>query len=256
MGKLIKYEWKKQRTSRMVMLVGLAVCLLAFIWGLIFESDSVAACSLGLMLCGSFLLLLYTGVESILVLNRDLKTKQSYMLWMVPKSIWEIFGAKFLAAILQMLFVFALFFGAGCISLISALYASGGIRQIAEACTRIFEFLVTGTTDYNKGAIFLNLIWFAFSFFVAWTEVIMIGFLAVVLSRTLLIRSRFAGFFAVIPFFVINWIAERGSYLVTQIPGLEVSPIGMNVWEIFYYLIFCVVVFAVTCVLADRKLSV
>ena len=42
-----------------------------------------------------------------------------------------------------------------------------------------FEFLVTGTTDYNKGAIFLNLIWFAFSFFVAWTEVIMIGFLAV-----------------------------------------------------------------------------
>ena len=47
----------------MVMLVGLAVCLLAFIWGLIFESDSVAACSLGLMLCGSFLLLLYTGAS-------------------------------------------------------------------------------------------------------------------------------------------------------------------------------------------------
>ena len=45
----------------MVMLVGLAVCLLAFIWGLIFESDSVAACSLGLMLCGSFLLLLLYG---------------------------------------------------------------------------------------------------------------------------------------------------------------------------------------------------
>ncbi|HJD48434.1 MAG TPA: ABC transporter permease [Candidatus Mediterraneibacter norfolkensis] len=256
MGKLIKYEWKKQRTSRMVMLVGLAVCLLAYIWGLVFVNDSVAALALFLMLCGSFLLLLYTGVESILVLNRDLKTKQSYMLWMVPKSIWEIFGAKFLAAILQMLFVFALFFGAGCISLVSALYAAGGIRQIAEACTKMFQFIISGTTDYNMGWIVLNLVWFAFSFFAAWTEVIMIGFLAVVLSRTLLIRSRFAGFFAVILFFIINWIAERGSYLVAKIPGLEVAPIGMNVWEIFYYLIFCAVVFAVTCVLADRKLSV
>ena len=37
MGKLIKYEWKKQKTSRMVILAMLAVGILAFIWGMIFD---------------------------------------------------------------------------------------------------------------------------------------------------------------------------------------------------------------------------
>lgn len=256
MGKLIKYEWKKQQTLRMVMLVGLAVCLLAYIWGLVFSNDSVVACALLLMFFGAFLLLFYTGVEGILVLNRDLKTKQSYMLWMVPKSIWEIFGAKFLSAILQMLFVFALFFGVGCISLVLALYDAGGIRQIVEAFAGMIQFLTSGTTVYDITRIISGLVWFAIIFFAAWAEIIMIGFLAVVISRTLLIRSRFAGFFSVILFFLINWISNRGSYLAERIPGPEVTAISMSIWEIAYYLIFCAALFAATCILADRKLSV
>ncbi len=119
MGKLIKYEWKKQRTSRMVIFAMLAVGILAFIWGMIFDDENVNAAGIivVLMFSMSFLVLLYTGIESILVLNRDLRTKQSYMLWMVPKSIWEILGSKFISAILQMFVVFASFVAAGCICL-------------------------------------------------------------------------------------------------------------------------------------------
>ena len=89
MGKLIKYEWKKQRTSRMVIFAMLAVGILAFIWGMICDDENVNAAGIivVLMFSMAFLVLLYTGIESILVLNRDLRTKQSYMLWMVPKSI-------------------------------------------------------------------------------------------------------------------------------------------------------------------------
>ena len=106
MGKLIKYEWKKQRMSRMVILIGLGVCLLLFLGGLLFQSDLTLAASILLLAFGSILVLFYTGIESILVLNRDLRTRQSYMLWMVPKSVWEILGAKYICAFLQMLFVF------------------------------------------------------------------------------------------------------------------------------------------------------
>ena len=35
MGKLMKYEWKKQRTSRMIVMVALAVCVLAFLGGML-----------------------------------------------------------------------------------------------------------------------------------------------------------------------------------------------------------------------------
>ena len=94
MGKLMKYEWKKQRTSRMIVMVALAVCVLTFLGGVMVEKDALMGVSAMLLLVGSFFVVFYMGIESILILNRDLKTKQSYMIWMTPKSVWEILGAK------------------------------------------------------------------------------------------------------------------------------------------------------------------
>ena len=108
MGKIIKYEWRKQRTSRLIILFGLLIGLITFA-----INERIAfAVSIILMLCG-LLVIFYTGIESLLVFNKDLRTKQSHMLWMLPKSVWEILGGKFLAAILQMLFVFAAFTASG-----------------------------------------------------------------------------------------------------------------------------------------------
>ena len=108
MRKLIKYELRKQRTSRMVIFIALAITLIGFWAGLLFKNESLMAVCIAVMIAGAFLVLFYTGIESILVLNRDLRTKQSYMLWMLPKSVWEILGAKFISAILQMLIVFGI----------------------------------------------------------------------------------------------------------------------------------------------------
>ena len=41
MGKLMKYEWKKQRTSRMIVMVALAVCVLTFLGGVLVEKDAL-----------------------------------------------------------------------------------------------------------------------------------------------------------------------------------------------------------------------
>ena len=41
MGKLMKYEWKKQRTSRMIVMVALAVCVLTFFGGMLVEKDAL-----------------------------------------------------------------------------------------------------------------------------------------------------------------------------------------------------------------------
>ena len=75
MGKLMKYEWKKQRTSRMIVMVALAVCVLAFLGGMLVEKDALMGISATLLLVGSFFVVFYMGIESILILNRDLKTK-------------------------------------------------------------------------------------------------------------------------------------------------------------------------------------
>ena len=115
MGKLIKYELKKQRTTRMVILVGLAAGLIAYTAGILFDLENVMLISLGLIAIMAWPVLFYVGIESIFIFNQDLRTKQSYMLWMVPKSIWEILGAKFISAILQILIVFVMYAAAAAI---------------------------------------------------------------------------------------------------------------------------------------------
>ena len=70
MGKLMKYEWKKQRTSRMIVMVALAVCVLTFFGGMLVEKDALMGISATLLLVGSFFVVFYMGIESILILNR------------------------------------------------------------------------------------------------------------------------------------------------------------------------------------------
>ena len=254
MGKLIKYEWKKQRTSRMVIFAMLAVGILAFIWGMIFDDENVNAAGIivVLMFSMSFLVLLYTGIESILVLNRDLRTKQSYMLWMVPKSIWEILGSKFISAILQMFVVFASFVAAGCICLGVAVVRYGGIRAIFEGVQMFMQKVLETHVAWG------DVIVFAFLFFIAWAEVIFIGFLAVIMARTVLLRSRFAGLVAVILFFVLNYAVEKGLSLLHCIPAFADVRIlaGWNPLDIVYYVLVCLVMFGVSGWVADKKLSV
>ena len=130
MGKLMKYEWKKQRTSRMIVMVALAVCVLTFLGGMLVEKDALMGVSAMLLLVGSFFVVFYMGIESILILNRDLKTKQSYMIWMTPKSVWEILGAKFVVAIAQMFFVFALYAIAGLLCFVGMLQYVGELGNV------------------------------------------------------------------------------------------------------------------------------
>ena len=89
MGKLIKYELRKQRASRMVIFIALAIALVGFWTGILFMNNTLMGVSAAAMVFGAVFVLFYTGIEGILVFNRDLRTKQSYMLWMLPRSIWE-----------------------------------------------------------------------------------------------------------------------------------------------------------------------
>ena len=235
----------------MVILISLLVGLIAFLWGMLFKKDVFAAMVLLVMFSVSLLVLLYTGIESILILSRDLRTKQSYMLWMVPRSVWEIVGAKFISAILQMLFSFAAFFAAGCVCGAALLYYSDGMRAVIESVQIIVK-------NFFEGGNLVNIFWFVITFVIAWIEIIMIGFLAVIISRTVLLNSRFAGLFSLILFFMINWLVERGYSLIRAIPFLQdAGNLGIwNIWDCVYYLLISAVLFLATGWLADRKLSV
>lgn len=255
MGKLIKYEWKKQKTSRLIILAALVLGAAVFGWALLFGHDTLAGLTMALMFFVAFLVLLYTGIESVIVLNRDLRTKQSYMLWMVPKPIWEILGAKFISAILQMLFVFALFFTAGCICLAFSVIDIGGVRAIVEGVRKVLQITAEGGVKWADIRVILI---FAVYLFLFWMAVIFIGFFSVILARTVLVRSRFAGLLAVILFFVLNVLMEIGLVALYSVPGIQgmAASGGWNIWDIGYFAAVSLLLFGASGWLADRKLSV
>ena len=182
MVKLLKYEMKKQQTSRMVIGSILLVCVLGFALGMLLGREKLAAVSLAVMMMATFFVVFYVGIESILVLNRDLKTKQSYMLWMVPKSIWEILGSKFLAAILQMLIVFVMYVAVGLICILVTLQHTGHLSDLFKMIWQAGELYIDGLP---------SIIWGSAEIFLGWTVVIMAGFVGVILSRTLLLNAKY-----------------------------------------------------------------
>lgn len=256
MGKLIKYEWKKQRTTRLVIAIALAASILLFLGGLLFSNAAVMGAGMSVMLLGAFFGIFYVGIETILILNRDLKTKQSYMLWMVPKSVWEILGSKFISAILQMFFTFAVCIVAGLICALGMLYYYGAMGDALEAAQRMLsQFWMIKSPE--TGNIVLHMIWVILLIFLQWTQIIMVGFFAVILSHTLLANNAHAGWLSVAIFFVANIISAKiaiaSESVIRLVPGGDSF---FNLWNIIYLLIICLAMFGLSGWMSDKKLSI
>lgn len=239
-------------TERMIVMVALAVCVLTFFGGMLVEKDALMGISATLLLVGSFFVVFYMGIESILILNRDLKTKQSYMIWMTPKSVWEILGAKFVVAIAQMFFVFALYAIAGLLCFVGTIQYVGELGNVF-AIIRDSFIRVSG-----EGQLIAQIIWNLLCIFVGWTEVVMVGYLAVIVSRTILRDSKYAGGISIVAFFVITFIIEKIYNLISNVlPNVEVAGNSFfGVGYLVYYIIICVAVFLLSGWMADKKLSV
>ena len=170
MGRLIKYELKKQQTSRNIILALLLVFLLAVVVGTFTENGNTVGISVMLEMFVGMFVFFYMGIESLLILNRDLKTKQSHMLWMVPMQSWKILGAKYIAAILQIFFISAAYVLAAIACILSLIAKMDAWEELFKGLRIGAEWLFQGNMDWiTLMAIFLF-------FFLAWTCVIATGF--------------------------------------------------------------------------------
>lgn len=130
MGRLIKYELKKQQISRNIILALLLVFLLAVVTGIFTDNGNLVGISVGMEIFVGMFVFFYMGIESLLILNRDLKTKQSHMLWMVPMQSWKILGAKYIAAILQIFFISLAYMLAGAACIMSMIAKEGAWESL------------------------------------------------------------------------------------------------------------------------------
>ena len=110
--KLLKYEIRKGLTLKLVLL-GLFMLLEGFFaYSCITNQSGNTVLSASLLaitgLCGIVIL----GVQSMLILHRDMNTRQAYMLFMTPRSCYSILGAKLIESVLSIIVAAALCVGA------------------------------------------------------------------------------------------------------------------------------------------------
>lgn len=149
MGNLIKYEWRKQRLTRILILACLLAFIVLFLIGGLIKNETIVAVSILIITFAGMFGIFYVGIENMVILNRDLKTKQSYMLWMVPHSTYEILGAKLIAGILQMVFVFLAFFAAGVVTVTVTAASEGSLGDLLRSLGRLFKEVTNSNVDWG-----------------------------------------------------------------------------------------------------------
>lgn len=205
---LLKYEWRKTRTAKMLLLVLALVEELGFLWGILrLEPGGTPGGLIGTPLFLLFLTafggILLIGLQSVLVLHRDMNTKQGYMLFMTPRNSYQILGAKLLENGLSLAVAGAVFFLLGLLDA-SLLVGRLGLDQfwnMAKGALNALDEALRFSWDSMLCHVVHGL--------ASWLATISIAYLAVIVSSALLNGKRFNLFFSFVLFLFLTVLMGR-----------------------------------------------
>ncbi|ROR27173.1 hypothetical protein EDD66_10787 [Mobilisporobacter senegalensis] len=200
MIKLMKYELRKQAFSKGIILAILALLEIVFLFGILSSNEKVLGLSIGFLLLITYASILYVAFENIITYSNDLNSKRSYMLFLTPRSSYQIVGAKVLTAGIQVLvtgFAFLLV-GIADIGIVIAKYDM--LAEIRDMIVTTAEQIIKANVDTKTVLlIFLLLL-------LSWISIMTIGFFSITLSTTFLANKKFKGVVSFAIFLVINFL--------------------------------------------------
>lgn len=204
MFKLMKYEFRKQMLSKIIILITLAILECYFIYGIMAENETATGISIGLFTFIAIAATVFVSFECIITFSNDLKTKQSYMLFLTPNTSYTIVGAKVITAILQIILTSAAFVAIiiANVGFIAVRYdeVDAVIQGIQEMAKQLFG------ANLDLGYIISTFIFLVLN----WVSVVMLAMLAITLSSTFLANSKLKGLVSVIIFFLLNFVLSKG----------------------------------------------
>lgn len=253
MGKLIKYEFRKQLLSKLVVGIVIAVLQVVFLAGVFLENENWIAVGIGFTMSIALISLFYFSFESIVTYSNDLKTKQSYMLFLTPRNMFQIVGAKLLTTILQI-------FVCGCA------FAAIGIGDVLLLCAKkgSVSDLVEGIKEFIRALTgveirLVEIVYIVLMILVSWLFFIAMAMFAITLSTTLLSNWKFKGVASVAIFFGLDWIVGKVAKLMISTDFLESEylVVSTEAWAfIGVYAVALALCYVGTALLLDKKVSV
>lgn len=253
MGKLIKYEFRKQLMSKIVVGVVIAALEIYFALGLFLEKENWIATSTVLLIVAGVISLLYFSFESIVTYSNDLRTKQSYMIFLTPRNMFQVVGAKLMTTVMQIVLAGCAFAAVaiGDVFLVCAKF--GKVKDLMEMLKEFFKSL-TGVEIRLNEVVYVILM-----LLVAWLVFIAMAMFAITLSTTLLSTWKYKGIVSVALYFALDWIVAKIAGFVVPTGFLQSEYIVVNTeaWAfIGVYLGALVLCYFGTALLLEKKVSV
>lgn len=205
MLKLIKYEFRKQLLSKIIILVTLFAFEAVFLVGYLTESDTTLGVSILLLVLTAIAAIFFVSIEAIITFSNDLKTKHSYMLFMTPHSPYTIVGAKVITSIITIFVTGIIFLACAGLDIILVLDA----LDMRETLEILFDFTEALFGFDFEWTIIIPYILLELASLCATT---VFGFIAITISATLLSNVRGRGVVSVVLFFAFmllrSWITN------------------------------------------------
>ena len=214
---LMKYEMRKTAFSKFILLVLTAVAEVAFLLGLLLDKAELLGTATVFLVLFATVGIIYIGLQSALLLQRELNSKESYMLFMTPNSSYRILGAKILENLISILVTGAFFLILAGIDIAVATARINGLDGMMDMLNSLFNMQFN--VSVSKGMIALNYI----DLLVGWICVIVIADFAVILSATVINGKKGNGIAAFAIFCVLAWLQGVVVGLIPELANYNIS---------------------------------
>lgn len=253
MGMLLKYEMKKTWSMKLIILGITAVAELAFLAALLFRNssgntDDVIGLTAGILFALSFVGVMLIGIQSVLVLHRDMNTKQGYMLYMTPRNSYQILGAKMLENGLSMVIAGGFFFLLGLLDVTLLFSRLGQLETLWESAKKFLAMLGT-EVQINTGT-FLGL---AVGFLTSWLATVSVAYVADIVCAALLNGKKGNGFISFL-FFILLSVTMNWLQRLFLSPGMSFDTVMLT--ESAVALAWSVLMYFASAWIMERYLSV
>lgn len=247
MLKLMKYEVRKTMFSKVIILIITALAEIAYLIGVFAKKEDIMGWGiLGLTLC-ALIGIFYIGIESLIVFHRDLNTKQSYMLFLTPNSSYRILGAKVLENGIAIFVAGAFFAVLAALDITIGILYIGGLKEFLDIIQQVIKSVQLQIEIYPEQIVM--------AFFVtlsSWLLMIVTGYLAIVLSATVLAGKKFSGLLSFALYLLLFGVSGK---LIDLVPEMQNFYLRFGlIMAVTFVIIF--IMYAVTGWIMEKKLSV
>lgn len=247
MSRLMKYELRKTMFSKLVLLAVVAAAELIYLAGVFLKwDDGLAWGTLGLAF-SAVIGIFYIGIESLLILHKDLNTKQSYMLFLTPQNSYQVLGAKVLENGISIFLTGAFFAVLTAVDVSIGILYIGGLEEFLDLLQELAISLHIEIASYTD-AILMTF----FATLASWLLMIVTGYLAIILSATVLAGKKLSGLVSFLLYMGLVWVSGAVMNLIPEMDNLNLHA-GLVLGVTF---VLIAIMYLISGWIMERKLSV